>query len=111
MDTVLTETLVSDALTESFLIEGRRPLNGVVRAAGNKNAALPIIAACLLTDEPVLLRNVPAIRDVETMLELIADLGVDVEHRGPGEVAIHAARTPKHELDEELGRRIRASIL
>jgi UDP-N-acetylglucosamine 1-carboxyvinyltransferase len=60
------------------VIEGGRPLSGVIRAAGNKNAALPIIAACLLTDEPVTLSNVPAIRDVETMLELVADLGVEV---------------------------------
>jgi UDP-N-acetylglucosamine 1-carboxyvinyltransferase len=111
VDTVLTEPLVSDALTESFLIEGRRPLNGVVRATGNKNAALPIVAACLLTDEPVLLTNVPAITDVETMLELVADIGVDVEHRGPGEVAIHAGGTPRRELNEELCNRIRASIL
>ncbi len=111
MDTLVPDTLVSDATTESFVIEGRRPLNGVVRAAGNKNAALPIVAACLLTEEPVLLSNVPAIRDVETMLELVAGVGVHVEHRGPGEVAIHAGGTPGRELDEELCRRIRASIL
>src|SRR3712207_5785223 len=111
MDTMLTDPLIADAVTESFVIEGGRPLHGRVRAAGNKNAALPIAAACLLTDEPVLLRNVPAIRDVETMLELVADVGVHVEHRGPGEVLIHAAEAPKPELDEELCRRIRASIL
>jgi UDP-N-acetylglucosamine 1-carboxyvinyltransferase len=104
-------TIVRDALMESFVIEGGRPLNGTVRASGNKNAALPIIAASLLTDEPVTLTNVPAIRDVETMLELVADLGVDVEHAGPGEVRIHAADTTKTELDEELCSRIRASIL
>jgi UDP-N-acetylglucosamine 1-carboxyvinyltransferase len=111
MDTALTEPVIADAVTESFVIEGGRPLNGVVRAAGNKNAALPIVAACLLTDEPVLLTNVPAIRDVDTMLDLVADVGVDVERRAPGEVWIHAARTPKPELDEGLCRRIRASIL
>jgi UDP-N-acetylglucosamine 1-carboxyvinyltransferase len=111
MDTFITETLIPDAVTESFVIEGGRPLNGSVRAAGNKNAALPIIAACLLTDEPVTLTNVPAIRDVETMLELIADVGVDVGHIGAGAVRIHAADEPKRELDEELCRRIRASIL
>ena len=65
------ETLVADSLVEAFVIEGGRPLNGKIRAAGNKNAALPIVAACLLTEEPVVLRNVPAIRDVETMIELI----------------------------------------
>ncbi len=111
MDTLLTEPVIADGITESFVIEGRRPLNGVVRAIGNKNAALPIVAACLLTDEPVVLTNVPAIRDVETMLALVADLGVEVDRRGGGEVAIHAAATPKTELDEELCRRIRASIL
>ena len=57
-------TVVSDALMEAFVIEGARPLNGAIRAAGNKNAALPIIAAVLLTDEPVQLTNVPAITDV-----------------------------------------------
>ena len=96
---------------EAFVIEGGRPLNGSIRAAGNKNAALPIVAACVLTGEPVLLTNVPSIRDVETMLELVADLGVEVEHVGPGEVRIHAEAISKHELDEELCSRIRASIL
>jgi UDP-N-acetylglucosamine 1-carboxyvinyltransferase len=104
-------TVVSDALMEAFVIEGGRPLNGVIRAAGNKNAALPIVAACLLTDEPVTLTNVPSIRDVETMLELVADLGVDVVHLGDGAVRIHAADVAKRELDEELCSRIRASIL
>jgi UDP-N-acetylglucosamine 1-carboxyvinyltransferase len=105
------ETLVADSLVEAFVIEGGRPLNGKIRAAGNKNAALPIVAACLLTAEPVVLRNVPAIRDVETMIELIADLGVDIEHAGAGEVRIHAGTLAKRELDEQLCSRIRASIL
>ena len=111
MDTFTSEIVVTDALRESFVIEGARPLNGTIRAAGNKNAALPIIAACLLTDEPVRLTNVPAITDVETMLDLVADLGVDVAQPVTGEVVIHAGADPKHELDEELCRRIRASIL
>jgi UDP-N-acetylglucosamine 1-carboxyvinyltransferase len=105
------ETLVTDSLAEAFVIEGGRPLNGTIRAAGNKNAALPIVAACLLTDEPVLLTNVPSIRDVQTMLDLVADLGVEVEHVGMGEVRLHAGSVSKHELDEELCNRIRASIL
>jgi UDP-N-acetylglucosamine 1-carboxyvinyltransferase len=104
-------TIVSDALAEAFVIEGARPLSGSIRAAGNKNAALPIIAASLLTDEPVTLSNVPSITDVETMLELVADLGVDVESRGGGELRIHAAEVSKRELDEELCSRIRASVL
>jgi UDP-N-acetylglucosamine 1-carboxyvinyltransferase len=105
------QTVVSDALMEAFVIEGARPLSGSIRAAGNKNAALPIVAACLLTDEPVTLTNVPAIRDVETMLDLAADLGADVERIGNGEVRISSRGVSKHELDEELCSRIRASIL
>ena len=84
------ETLVTDALMEAFVIEGGRPLNGTIRAPGTRTRRLPIMAACLLTEEPVLLTNVPTIRDVETMLELVADLGVDVEHVGVGEVRLHA---------------------
>jgi UDP-N-acetylglucosamine 1-carboxyvinyltransferase len=103
--------VVSDALMEAFVIEGGRPLSGPIRAAGNKNAALPIIAGALLAEEPVTLTNVPAIRDVQTMLELVADLGVDVEPLGEGEVRIHATELVKRELDEELCTRIRASIL
>jgi UDP-N-acetylglucosamine 1-carboxyvinyltransferase len=96
---------------EAFVIEGARPLSGSIRAAGNKNAALPIVAGALLAEDPVTLTNVPAIRDVETMLELVADLGVDVESVGDGTVRIHAGELRKHELDEELCARIRASIL
>jgi UDP-N-acetylglucosamine 1-carboxyvinyltransferase len=105
------EMLVTDALAESFVIEGGQPLNGTVRAAGNKNGALPILAACLLTDEPVVLHNVPRIRDVETMMALIADLGADVEWTGANDVRVHAAGRTSHELDAELARRIRASFL
>ena len=93
------------------MIEGGQPLNGTVRAAGNKNGALPLLAACLLTDEPVLLHNVPRIRDVETMMALIADLGAGVEWTGTNDVRIHSAGRSSHELDPELSRRIRASFL
>jgi UDP-N-acetylglucosamine 1-carboxyvinyltransferase len=102
---------VADALVEAFVIEGGRPLSGRVKAAGNKNAALPILAACLLTSEPVLLENVPRIRDVDTMIDLIAGLGVDIEWIGPNEVRVHAAEIQTVALDEELCRRIRTSIL
>jgi UDP-N-acetylglucosamine 1-carboxyvinyltransferase len=107
----VSRTLVAESLMQSFVIEGGRPLNGIVRAAGNKNGALPILAACLLTDEPVQLSNVPRIRDVETMVELLADLGADLEWTGPNDVRVHAADLAKHELDEELCREIRASFL
>src|SRR6266566_2791871 len=96
---------------ESFVIEGGRPLSGTIRATGNKNGALPILAACLLTDEPVTLTNVPHIRDVETMLELIADLGASAEWTGTNEARVHAAELTSHELDSMLASRIRASFL
>ena len=102
---------VADALVESFVIEGSRPLNGRVAAAGNKNAALPILAACLLTTEPVVLHNLPRILDVDTMIALLRDLGAEVEWTGPNTVRMVASDLDKVDLDEELGRRIRASIL
>ena len=96
---------------QSFVIEGGHRLSGSVRAAGNKNGALPILAATLLTQEPVTLANVPHIRDVDTMLELLADLGADVAWTGPNEVRVHTADVSKHELDPELCGRMRASFL
>src|SRR5256886_16588209 len=107
----MAQTMVTHALAESFVIEGGEPLNGRIRAAGNKNGALPILAACLLTDEPVVLHNVPRIRDVETMLALIADLGAEVEWTDANDVRIRAASRASYELDAELPRRIRASFL
>src|SRR3954452_10977522 len=98
----MAQTAVTDVLAESFVIEGGRPLSGRVRAAGNKNGALPILAACLLTDEPVTLRNLPRIRDVETMLELMQGLGVDADWTGPNEARIHAAEIVTHEVDDRL---------
>ncbi len=104
-------TAVADALMESFLIEGGFALSGTVRAAGNKNGALPILAACLLTDEPVTLTNVPRIRDVDTMVALLADVGAEVEWTGANSIRVHAADVRKRELDEELCSRMRASFL
>jgi UDP-N-acetylglucosamine 1-carboxyvinyltransferase len=86
-------------------------LSGRIRAAGNKNGALPILAACLLTDETVTLSNVPHIRDVETMMELLADLGADVAWTAPNEVRVHTADVSRWNPDERLCRRIRASFL
>jgi UDP-N-acetylglucosamine 1-carboxyvinyltransferase len=96
---------------QSFVIEGGRPLSGSVRAAGNKNGALPILAACVLASEEVRLSNVPRIRDVETMVELLADLGADVEWTGANEVRVDASGVGKTDLDAELAREIRASFL
>jgi UDP-N-acetylglucosamine 1-carboxyvinyltransferase len=105
------QTLVAESTVESFVIEGGRPLNGRVRAAGNKNGALPVLAATLLASEPVTLRNVPRIRDVETMCELLADVGAEVDWIGANEVVIDSSSAHKTELDAELCSRIRASFL
>lgn len=93
-----------------FIIHGQRALNGAVEIVGNKNAALPMLAACLLTDAPVTLRRVPQILDVAVMLDLIASLGVTVERTG-GTVRLCAARLRRRKLDPELCRRVRSSIL
>ena len=102
---------VAPAVADVFVIEGARPLNGRIRAAGNKNGALPILAACLLTAEPVTLTNVPRIRDVETMIELLADLGAEVGWTGTNEVRVNAANVTKSAPDASLCSRIRASFL
>jgi UDP-N-acetylglucosamine 1-carboxyvinyltransferase len=107
----MSQTAVVGRAAESFVIEGGRPLYGRIRAAGNKNGALPILAASLLTSEPVVLHNVPRIADVETMIELLNDIGAEVDWAGPNEVHAHAAEVVKHELDEELCSRMRASFL
>jgi UDP-N-acetylglucosamine 1-carboxyvinyltransferase len=96
---------------QSFVIEGGHPLSGSVRASGNKNAALPILAACVLASDEVLLTNVPRIRDVETMVELLADIGADVDWVGPNEVRVDSAGVTKTHLDAGLAREIRASFL
>jgi UDP-N-acetylglucosamine 1-carboxyvinyltransferase len=107
----MSSTAVADSLMESFVIEGGVPLSGSVTVAGNKNGVLPILSACLLTGEPVTLSNVPRIRDVETMLGLLADIGADIEWIGANEVRVHSADVTKRELDEELCSRMRASFL
>jgi UDP-N-acetylglucosamine 1-carboxyvinyltransferase len=107
----VSSTAVRHAAAQSFVIEGGRPLSGRVRAAGNKNGVLPIFAACLLTDEPVTLSNVPRIRDAQTMLELLNALGADADWTGEHEVRIHAAAVTTYEVDERLASRIRASFL
>src|SRR5256886_14130449 len=78
------------ATMEKFVIEGGYPLSGTVVPAGNKNAALPILAASLLTDEEVVIGNVPRIRDVDAMLALLENLGVSVVWRGDHELSLRA---------------------
>jgi UDP-N-acetylglucosamine 1-carboxyvinyltransferase len=86
---------------EKFVIEGGTPLAGTVTPAGNKNAALPALAACLLTREEVVLRNIPRISDVEAMLEILRLLGVDVEWRDDNVVALQAADLTQFEVDRD----------
>lgn len=96
---------------ERFVIEGGVSLRGEVTPGGNKNAALPLLAACLLTEEPVILHNVPHIRDVSDMRHLIESLGVQVEDLGDDSWRITARTVRPADLDPDLCRRIRASIL
>ncbi len=96
---------------DKLIIQGGYPLSGEVTPSGNKNAALPLLAACLLTDEPVILHNVPNIRDVQDMIALLQSLGVVAEKLENHSWKIHAANICCAELQPELCRRIRASIL
>ena len=75
---------------EKFIIQGGVPLSGEIVPAGNKNAALPILAACLLTEEQLVVRNVPDIRDVRSMLGLLERLGVKVVWSAENEVRLQA---------------------
>ncbi len=95
---------------EKFIIEGGFPLSGTVTPSGNKNAALPLLAACLLTDEPVTLRNLPAIGDIATMGELLSDVGVSVEILDPHTWRVHAREIRTSSLNPQLSGRIRGSI-
>ncbi len=97
---------------EKFVITGGTPLSGTITPAGNKNGALPILAACLLTEDEVILRNVPRIRDVEAMMHLLEGLGARVTWQAPGEVSIDASPVRAScEVDARLAERIRASFL
>ena len=93
------------------MIQGGAPLSGEIVAAGNKNAALPILAACLLTEEELILRNVPRIRDTEAQVAILAKLGVEVEWLGFNDLRLCAANVATTEVDEGLAARIRASFL
>src|SRR5437879_10381067 len=94
-----------------FVVEGGTPLHGEITPAGNKNEALPLIAAALLTDEPVTLHNVPRIRDVRGMLEIAGALGAKVEEIDPKTVRITAAGLKSQQIPANLSREIRASLL
>jgi UDP-N-acetylglucosamine 1-carboxyvinyltransferase len=97
---------------EKFVIDGGVPLSGTITPAGNKNAALPILAACVLTQDEVVLHNVPQIRDVEAMLELLEGIGVRVERRDDHSIAFCAAGVADDAIvDKDAAERIRASFL
>jgi len=96
---------------EKFVIQGGVPLSGELTVAGNKNAALPILAACLLTEEEVLLDRVPRIRDTEAQIALLENLGVEVAWVADNSVRLCARAVAGGTVDEELSRQIRASFL
>jgi UDP-N-acetylglucosamine 1-carboxyvinyltransferase len=94
-----------------FIIEGGRPLNGTVRPSGNKNEALPALFACLLTDQPVTLKRMPRIGDVETVCQILAGIGVAVEWTGEDTVVLDAKHVKTWKPSHDLCARVRASIL
>src|SRR5258708_40024941 len=94
-----------------YIVEGGHRLGGAIEPSGNKNAALPIIAAALLTEHPVTLENVPRIRDTETLVELIRSVGASADWRSGNKLTIHAKEIRAADLDPGLCARIRASIL
>ncbi len=94
-----------------FIVEGGHRLSGTIRPSGNKNAALPIVAAALITEHPVTLENVPRIRDIETLVELVRSLGAAAEWDGRNTLGIHAKDVRPAALDRELSAKIRGSIL
>lgn len=96
---------------EKFVIQGGIPLHGEITPAGNKNAALPLLAACLLTDEPIIMHNVPAIGDVKAMQNLLSSLGVEITELGGSTLKIQAKEVRPADLDPDMCRKIRASIL
>ncbi|MGA9532425.1 MAG: UDP-N-acetylglucosamine 1-carboxyvinyltransferase [Anaerolineales bacterium] len=95
----------------SFLIEGGFPLQGEVIPSGNKNAALPLLAACVLSDEPITLHNIPNIGDALAMRRLLESLGVSVEILNPNSWRVHARTVRRANLSPDLCRKIRASVL
>ena len=94
-----------------YIVNGRRALSGEIVVNGNKNAALPIIAACLLTSEPITLHNVPFIKDTEVLVDLIKSMGVKADWEGRNVLKIEAVELNPETMDVSLVPKIRASIL
>ncbi len=103
--------MIPDDEHHAYIIRGGRPIHGTLIPGGNKNAALPMLAATVLADGPVELANVPQIRDVKVMLELLTSLGCQVEETGPGSWRIDSSKMSGHEAPAELACEIRASFL
>lgn len=97
----------------AFRVTGRTPLHGTIRPQGNKNEAMPLLAACCLTDEPVTLENLPPIEDVRNLMQILEELGVQIRHEKQGNgdtVTVHASRKPGHELPGALSSKLRGSV-
>jgi UDP-N-acetylglucosamine 1-carboxyvinyltransferase len=94
-----------------YAIEGGFPLKGRIKASGNKNAALPCLAATLLTDQPVVLRNLPEIEDVHVMIEILTTLGSSVQKIGHNEYRLQTLDITREEIPPHLAQKIRASVL
>src|SRR5271155_5826087 len=94
---------------DRFHVVGGTAVSGEIVPQGNKNEALPVCAAACLTDQPVVLENLPSIADVTVMLEMIRALGVKVESTGKA-VTVHAFKDPKSDLPEKLGAQLRGSV-
>src|SRR5215471_329992 len=95
----------------TLLIEGGHRLSGAVEVEGNKNAALPLLAACLLTTETCVLTNVPRISDVEVMARLLLDLGAEIDGIGSSTLSVRCPTIVKDEPDAALVGRLRGSVL
>ena len=96
---------------DQFIIEGGHPLRGIVKPSGNKNAAFPVLAACLLTEEPLVVRNVPEIEDVRTFRRLLQNMGVQIERLAPGSFRLQARNLLSSRPDSELFGQIRGSLV
>ncbi len=96
---------------QQFIIEGGHALNGTVTVSGNKNAALKMLAACLLTDETVILNNMPNIGDVRTLIEIMRRLGVEIDWMDENKLKVHAREVTQAEIDARLADKLRASIV
>lgn len=108
---ISTHSLEKPVNMEKFVIEGGHPLRGTVHISGNKNEALPTIAACLLTPEPVVLRNVPRIGDVNILLDILKSLGATVKELSPNDLEICCENIKGAEIDKKKAASLRAAIL